>query len=171
MKKFIALATAYWIAFFCALAYVESARAAEAPVAFKITRVADGDTFFGCLIEENVSLSPVPCFAVRVNNLNTPEKRLCHSKEMAAANACERCTAGSTLGLRAKMHAEKILKDDPVVLLTIITRDRYNRVVGDIRLPDGTDYAATMIALEFGAPYPCKNGKCGPRPRPWCPAY
>lgn len=170
MKKIVAIATAYWLVFFSALAYTESARAAEPPVAFKVTRVLDGDTVYGCVTAAQPLGIVVPCFTVRINNLNTPEKRLCHPKEYAVAAACERCKAGATLGLKAKMRAEALFSKESIVGLEVVTRDRYNRVVGNITFPDGVDYAAFMVTEKFGVPYPCKNGKCGARPRPWCPS-
>lgn len=160
--------------FFLALSFIifgfgSHAEAQSPRVPFKITKVLDGDTLRGCLVDPAPGIIVTQCFSVRVNNLNTPEKRLCHARERDAANACERCAAGSTLGLRATKAAQAIFEKSPRVMLEVLNKDRYNRVVGNITLATGADYAQTIIDLKLGVAYPCKNGGCGARPRPWCP--
>ena len=168
MKKLIAIYAMFLVTFFSTLAYVDSTRAASAPVAMKVEKVFDGDTMRLCHVK--TPELDVPCVSVRMNNLNTPEKRLCRPTEADLANACERCGAGATLGARATANAVKLLPRGALVLVEVVNRDRYNRVVANITLPDGSDYATRAIADGFGVAYPCKNGRCGARPRPWCPA-
>ena len=163
MKKFFALYAIAMLAIFGALA-----KADAAPVAMKVEKIFDGDTMRLCYVDEPTI--GVPCISVRVNNLNTPEKRLCKPAEAGMASACERCQAGAVLGMKATANAAKLLPRGTVVHVDILNKDRYNRVVGNITLPDGSDYATRAIDGGFGAPYPCKNGRCGARPRPWCPA-
>lgn len=142
--------------------------APAAPLPSKVTgvvaKIADGDTLTVC----DTGLSQIQqCHTIRVNNLNTPEKRLCKPGD-TGMKQCEPCAKGARLGVIAAGEARRMAPIGSRVTLTVRGSDRYGRVVADVMLPNGTDWAKTMIARGNGAPYPCPNGHCAARPRPWC---
>lgn len=144
------------------LATVASVASAQQLEIGYVKRVLDGDTFYICK-----DIRGANCKIHRVNNLNTPEKRLCRPR-IVNDGSCEHCVAGSKLGLEASKFAERLFAQDPQVRLSRLLLDRYGRVVSDIYLPDGRSYAQIVVDIGLGVHYPCKHGRCGARPRPWC---
>lgn len=140
------------------------APAAPVKVTGVVAKVADGDTLTVC----DTGLSQIQqCHTVRVYNLNTPEKRLCAPGD-TQMKQCEPCAKGARLGVIAAGEARRMAPIGTSVKLTVHGTDRYGRVVADVTLAGGADWAKTMIARGSGAPYPCPNGHCSARPRPWC---
>lgn len=137
------------------------AQAAES--LYRVTRVADGDTLEVCSLRRS-------CVLVRVNNLNTPEKRFCSPAQMSKMSSCEPCLSGAQLGLRASKYAEALFARQPRVRVKTVGKDLYGRTVADVFLWDGRSYAEVMISQGLGVPYPCPRGRCVKRPRPWCSA-
>jgi micrococcal nuclease len=90
-----------------------------------VKRVVDGDT-----VHVDVDLGfrtwehDVP---VRIAHMNAPEK-------------------ATAAGKAARDHALSLLPEGLVVQLNSHEWDKFGRVLGSIALPDGRDFAATMIA-------------------------
>lgn len=151
-----------------AYAFIGSITAkAQTRAEYRVEKVLDGDTIRACPTKGALIL----CQTIRINNLNTPEKNLCSDKLMEKASACERCSAGATLGKKATAFATNLFRSNKIVYVEKVNRDKYNRMVGRVFLPDGREYAKIMVDAGLGVAYPCKNGKCPARPRPWCPVY
>lgn len=129
---------------------------------WRVSRVMDGDTLKACSLRKS-------CVTVRVNALNTPEKRLCKSSDMPKMSSCEPCAAGASLGVQASKYASALFARQPQVRLKTIGKDKYGRTVADVILWDGRNYADVIKDKGLGADYPCPNGRCKKRPRPWCP--
>ncbi len=102
-----------------------------------------------------------------MNNLNTPEKRLCKPGD-TQMKQCEPCAKGARLGVIAAGEARRMAPIGTRVTLTVYGADRYGRVVADVALTDGSDWAKRVIESGNGVPYLCQNGHCPSRPRPWC---
>ena len=149
------------------LAFFSSAPAfAIDPVSGTVQRVSDGDTLTVCGTKINAMKD---CIPVRVNGLNTPEKRVCLPND-TEMKQCEPCVKGARLGVIAMGAAKRMAPAGALVNLKPIGLDRYGRLIADVTLPSGEDWAGAMIAKGYGAPYPCPGGKCVKRPRPWCPS-
>lgn len=131
----------------------------------RVHRVMDGDTIYVCPTDNAIIYV---CKSIRVNGINTPEKRVCKPREMSIMASCEPCQKGATLGIRAKDFAKSLFEAYPIVTIETVAIDRYNRAVANVFLPDGRSFADIMLSESYAAPYTCKNNRCGPRPRPWC---
>ncbi|HTK34533.1 MAG TPA: thermonuclease family protein [Caulobacteraceae bacterium] len=140
--------------------------AAQLPVLYpaQVLSVIDGDT-----VKVTVADWPAP-FAiidVRVDGIDAPE----HVRP-PAKSACE-----VRLGLAAQAFARSILKPGDRVVLRWRpgTHDQYFRLLAGVSMPDGSDYAAHMIAAHMARPYTAadlhKAAWCaGGRPIPITPA-
>lgn len=119
-----------------------------------VLSVTDGDTLRVRVPGWPEAFSPV---AVRVYGLDTPEKR-----KPPARSACE-----VALGLRASAYAKTLAKPGDAVRVVYKPGrdDKYRRLLADVTLADGRDWAAAMIdagyARRYGGPY-------GLTKRPWC---
>lgn len=101
----------------------------------------DGDT-----LRVHVKGFPAPFdpIDVRIYGMDTPE----HIRPPAQSD-CE-----VTLGLKAAVFARALVKPGDQVTVTWSQKhDKYGRLLGSVTLPDGRDWAATMIAAGFGRPY------------------
>jgi endonuclease YncB( thermonuclease family) len=138
--------------------------AAAAPVVRgTVGHVSDGDTLTVCGTGIEALRACVP---VRVKGINAAEKRLCKAGDAVMA-ACEPCRRGAQMGVLAAAEAKRRFPPGSPVELLITGRDR-DRYVAEVR-GGGKDWATTMIDAGLAVPYPCRNGRCGKRPRPWCP--
>lgn len=106
-----------------------------------VLKVIDGDTI-------KVHVAGFPAFVdpidVRIYGLDTPE----HVMPPAKA-ACE-----VALGLKAKAYAVQLVAPGKVVAIHWAgRREKYGRLLAAVTLPDGRDWAATLIAAKLGRAY------------------
>jgi micrococcal nuclease len=118
------------------------------PVSAQVLRIVDGDTV-------EVSAYPWPQqridVLVRIRGIDAPEL---HGK----------CEGERVKALRAKNRLVEFLNDQPQVILTDISGDKYfGRVLANLGLSDGQD-AASVLILE-GLVQPYDGGK---KPAPQC---
>lgn len=115
----------------------------------KVERVVDGDT-----VRVQIPSFPPPFnpIAVRIDHVNTPEKR-------APAPACE-----IALGERASAFAHEAMPDgtNVTVLYDDRRQDKYGRLLARIVLPNGRDYGQSLIEAGLAKPY---NGE---KKTEWC---
>jgi endonuclease YncB( thermonuclease family) len=106
-----------------------------------VDHVIDGDT-----IAVTIPDWPLPRrrTAIRIYGLDTPE----HMRPPAQA-ACE-----VALGVAAMDFARTLVKPGQVVTYSWSGhREKYGRELGSVTLPDGRDWATTMIAAGLGRAY------------------
>lgn len=114
-----------------------------------VERVVDGDT-----VRVQIPSFPAPFnpIAVRVDHVNTPEKR-------SPAPACE-----IALGERASEFAHEAMPDGTTVTVLYDDRrqDKYGRLLARIVLPNGRDYGQSLIEAGLAKPYE------GEKKTKWC---
>ena len=99
---------------------------------------------------------PVNPIDVRVVGIDTPE----HMRPPAQSD----CEVG--LGLKAALYARGLVKPGDTVTLTWSGHhEKYGRFLGAVTLPDGRDWAATMIAAGLGRAYGVDGDL---HKAPWC---
>lgn len=117
---------------------------AAAVIAYQgtVVGVTDGDT-----LKVRVDGWPAPFnpIAVRVYGLDTPE----HVRPPAKS----RCEVA--LGLKARAYARALVAPGQTVTVsyTVGRHDKYGRLLGQVTLPDGRDWAGTMIGAGMGRAY------------------
>lgn len=118
-----------------------------------VLKVVDGDT-----LRIHVQGWPAPFdpIDVRVYGVDAPE----HVRPPAQA-ACE-----VVLGLKASAYARALVKPgQPITVAWQGVHDKYGRLLGSVTLPDGRDWASTMITAGMGRAY----GTTGSLHKaPWC---
>lgn len=120
-----------------------------------VIRDVDGDTLRVSIPRWPAPFTPID---VRIFGIDTPE----HVKPPAQAD-CE-----VTLGLKAAVFARALVKPGDTVAITwrrANPHDKYGRLLGSVTLPDGRDWAATMIAAGLGRPYGADGNL---HKAPWC---
>ena len=114
-----------------------------------VEHVVDGDT-----VRVHIPSFPAPFnpIAVRVDHINTPEKR-------KPAPDCE-----IAMGLKASEFASAVMPDGQkiTVIYDDSRSDKYGRLLARIVLPDGRDYGSSLIAAGHAKPYE------GGRKIEWC---
>ncbi len=107
-----------------------------------VGHVIDGDSFTLVIKGWPAYFSP---WEVRVQGIDTPEH------EFPPAQ----CIEETALGKQATVVAKTLLK--PGDLVTVIwdgkSREKYGRLLGAVRLADGRDYGALMIAAGVARAY------------------
>ena len=105
-----------------------------------VERVVDGDT-----VRVHIPSFPAPFnpIAVRVDHINTPEKR-------HPAPDCE-----IVLGVKASEYASAVMPDGQTITVVYddSREDKYGRLLARIVLPDGRDYGQSLIAAGLAKPY------------------
>jgi endonuclease YncB( thermonuclease family) len=115
-----------------------------------VLKVIDGDTL-GVDVPAWAG-TPFHEWSVRIAEIDTPEK----------ARPPAKCRSEVALGQAASAFAKTLLKAGDRVVLVYTGHDKYFRLDGRVILPDGRDFAATMIAAGCAAPYD------GGKKRSWC---
>ncbi len=107
---------------------------------YPVQSVIDGDTFTVSIAGKEET--------VRVLGINTPE-----TKYSSRGAEC--------YGQEARIYAKELLQEGNVVTLTLDptqdTRDKYNRILAYVTLPDGRDFGQVMIADGFAYEYTFKG--------------
>jgi endonuclease YncB( thermonuclease family) len=107
-----------------------------------VVKVIDGDT-----LKVHVAGFPAPFdpINVRIVGLDTPEHRMPPAKAQ-----CE-----VALGVKAAEFAQQLVTPGQTVSVTYTlgVNDKYGRLLGSVTLPDGRDWAATMIKAGEGRSY------------------
>ena len=126
-------------------------KALLAPFAAVVLNVTDGDT-----IKVRVpawSATPFETISLRVIGIDTPESR----------RPPARCQAEVAKGIAAKAFARDHLKLGTAVSFTFQGFDKYGgRILSRLDLPDGRDFALTMIAAGHARAYD------GRKKESWC---
>lgn len=127
-------------------------KALLAPFLATVINVTDGDTV---KVRVEDCRPEVLCEqAVRALGIDTPESHMPPAK----------CPAEKAKGLAAALYARGLLKPGQRVRVQFVKWDKYGgRFDGSIELPDGRDFALTMIASGRARAY--DGGKKGS----WCP--
>jgi len=107
-----------------------------------VLKVVDGDTLRVTVVGWPDPFTPID---VRVAGLDTPE-----SRRPPAKAACE-----VALGEAAKSYAKALAAPGQTVRLTYVAgrNDKYRRLLADVTLPDGRDWAGVMIGAGYGRAY------------------
>ena len=113
----------------------------------KITSVYDGDTF-------RANLKDMPKIvgyrmSIRINGIDTPEKR-------------GKCQKEKDLALQAKKTTKNLLKNANSIILKNIQRGKYFRIVADV-YTDDISIAEELIKQNLAVPY---DG--GHKAKNWC---
>lgn len=130
-------------------------------VAAVVKQASDGDTVNVC--RKGLDIFEV-CVPIRIRGINTPEKHICKTSD---TSQCETCQAGVDLGIAATNRARELLKPGDKVILSLYYRDLHGRIVADVKMTNGTDFASQMILEKLAATYDFEANQT--RPRPWCP--
>lgn len=119
-----------------------------------VVRVSDGDSL---VVRVDGFPAPFDPVAVRVDDIDTPETRMPPAKS--------RCEAA--LGKQASAYARGLVRpgETVTVIYTLGKDDKYRRLLADVTLPDGRDWAEAMIEAGHARPY---GGAHGLTKRPWC---
>jgi endonuclease YncB( thermonuclease family) len=96
-----------------------------------VVRVIDGDT---CVVACDLGWRISVATTVRIRGVNSPERETAEGR--------------TALGFAATL-----LPAGLQVVLTSYQLDKYGRTVGDITLPDGSDYAQALLAAGHAHPY------------------
>ena len=126
----------------------------------KVERVIDGDTVK--LADGFCSPSIFCVNEIRVFGIDTPESR-------RGANG-GKCVKEIKLGLIAKQWAREVLTGQTVVVRPLPLKDQddpYGRVLAEIKLPSGRDYAAEAIRLGHARSF-LKDAKGTLVKSDWC---
>ena len=118
----------------------------DGPVAARVIEVIDGDTL---AIEARIWLGQGVRVKVRLDGVDTPEKRSRCAAEKAAAQA-------------AKDFLASLIANSEVRLFDVHYGKYAGRVLARVQSSDGTDVAAALIAQGHARAYD------GGRRRPWC---
>lgn len=118
----------------------------DGPIAARVIEVIDGDTL---AIEARIWLGQGVRVKVRVEGVDTPEKR-------------SRCVAEKTAAAAAKDFLAGLIGDGDVRLFDVRYGKFAGRVLARVQSSDGTDVAAALIAQGHARTYD------GGRRRPWC---
>jgi micrococcal nuclease len=131
---------------------VAPAAAATIDYQAKVIKVIDGDT-----IKVVIAGWPVPYNPddVRIDGIDTPEKRMPPGKSL-----CE-----VKLGEAASAYAKTVIRLGSTVVVHYDTtkHDKYGRLLGTVTLEDGRDYGKLMVDGGFAKPYD------GGTKSIWCP--
>jgi micrococcal nuclease len=106
--------------------------------AFLVVRVVDGDT-----IDIDISDAKYKTTRIRLIGVDTPETKKPNSPVMYYGPEASEFTRSHTLGKRVTVMLDTITK----------TRDRYGRLLGYIKLSDGTILNERLISEGFGYAY------------------
>ncbi|MCT8972369.1 thermonuclease family protein [Microbaculum marinisediminis] len=119
------------------MATATAAETLPGPVAARVERVVDGDTI---AVTARVWLGQDVHVLVRVRGIDAPELRgRCAEETRRARAATRRAAAAVAAG--------------PVTLWRISGDKYHGRVLADVRLGDGRDLAAVMLASGDARPY------------------
>lgn len=118
-----------------------------------VVNAVDGDTL---RVKVDGWPAPFTPIDVRVYGVDTPEHRM-----PPAQAACE-----VELGQRAADYAKSLIKPGDVVRVTWVgRREKWGRLLATVTLPDGRDWAQTMVAGGYARPYG-QDGNL--HKQPWC---
>lgn len=120
------------------------------PILANVVRVLDGDTI---VVHARIWLGQYVETAVRVLGVDTPE-----------TGARAKCEAERQAGEAAKQFTKAAMPPETRVRLTSIEPDKYGgRVLANVVLSDGKDFAQALILAGHARPYDggARAGWCG----------
>ncbi|HYE51639.1 MAG TPA: thermonuclease family protein [Azospirillaceae bacterium] len=116
------------------------------PVAAEVLDIVDGDTLS---VRVHLWLGQELHTKVRLDGVDTPEKR-------------SRCDREKELAREAERHLEGLVVKRRVLLYNVANDKFGGRVRARVVLPDGTDLAAALVSAGYARPYH------GEARQPWC---
>ena len=106
-----------------------------------VVRVVDGDSVVVTI--PAWAATPFETISVRIAGIDTPESRKPPAK----------CAAEVALGKAASAFAKGLAQPGAAVVVTYRGLDKYSRIDGALKLPDGRDWATVMLGNGMARPY------------------